>query len=193
GEARDRNRDFLHRRHLLAGPRGARTRSADGDRHQGPGRHTGAGHRPPAAIRPRPPLASGPQPERAAPPDRRRRGALPVKVEMQLQGVDGVLDMLRKLPAEVVSKRGGPVKLALAKGARFLRDRAKENLRRQIALNGDESTGLLEKSVIASRGKPPLSGKGERYLVRVKRKAYDGQKLTKRDTRVAPKSRKRVT
>lgn len=116
-----------------------------------------------------------------------------MKVEMQLQGVDGVLDMLRKLPAEVVSKRGGPVKLSLANGARFLRDKAKDNLRLAIAENGDVSTGLLEKSVIASRGKPPLSGKGERYLVRVKRKAYDGQKLTKRDTRVAPKSRKRVT
>src|SRR5690606_21979072 len=173
GEARDRNRDFLHRRHLLAGPRGARTRSADGDRHQGPGRHTGAGHRPPAAIRPRPPLPSGPQPERAAPPDRRRRGALPVKVEMQLQGVDGVLDMLRKLPAEVVSKRGGPVKPALAKGARFLRDRAKENRRRQIARGPTtRSTGGLEERVIPSRGKAPFGGKGERYLVRVRKRDY---------------------
>jgi HK97 gp10 family phage protein len=98
-----------------------------------------------------------------------------MKVDLQLFGVDDVLATLQSLPAEIVSKRGGPVKLALAKGARFLRDRAKENLRAAIAMNGDESTGLLEKNVIASRGKPPSDGKGERYLVRVKRKTYPGK------------------
>lgn len=93
-------------------------------------------------------------------------------VEMKLEGVEGIVQTLRSLPPEVVSKRGGPVKLALAKGARFLRDEAKKNLRVQIARNGDESTGLLEKNVIASRGKAPFGGNGERYLVRVKRKTY---------------------
>src|SRR5690606_27925151 len=79
GEARDRNRDFLHRRHLLAGPRGARTRSADGDRHQGSARHAGPGDRPPAEVElGPPPLAARPEPRPAAPPDRRRRGGIPV-------------------------------------------------------------------------------------------------------------------
>ena len=68
------------------------------------------------------------------------------------------------------------MKLALAKGARLIRDEAKKNLRAAIARNGDESTGLLENSVIASRGKAPSSGKGERYLVRVKRKTYPDKK-----------------
>lgn len=96
-----------------------------------------------------------------------------MKVEMSLIGMDGVLDTLKSLPAEVVSKRGGPVKLALAKGARLIRDQAKQNLRAQIAEGGaDESTGLLEQNIIASRGKPPFGGKGERYLVRVRRKSY---------------------
>lgn len=95
-----------------------------------------------------------------------------MKVEVKLSGVDGVLQTLQSLPAEIVSKRGGPVKSALGKGARFLRDRAKENLKAAIALHGDESTGLLLANVIASRGKAPMSGKGERYLVRVKRKSY---------------------
>lgn len=116
-----------------------------------------------------------------------------MKVEMKLRGVDGVVDMLRSLPPEVVSKRGGPVKLSLAKGARFMRDKAKGNLRAAIAQRGDDSTGLLEKSVIASRGKPPSSGKGERYLVRVKRKAYDLAKISKKETFAQPKSRRRVT
>ena len=95
-----------------------------------------------------------------------------MKVEMKLSGVDDVMRTLQSLPAEVVSKRGGPVKTALARGARYLRDRAKENLRATIAQSGDESTGLLVQNVIASRGKPPIGSKGERYLVRVRQKTY---------------------
>ena len=101
-----------------------------------------------------------------------------MKLEMTLTGVDGILKTLKSLPPEIVSKRGGPVKLALAKGARFLRDKAKANLTSQIAKNGDESTGLLLQNVISSRGKPPFDGKGERYLVRVKRKSYNKGKAT---------------
>ena len=96
-----------------------------------------------------------------------------MRVEVNLTGLDGVLATLRSLPPEIVSKRGGPVKLALAKGARLLRDEAKANLRAAIAAGGDaDSTGLLEQNVIASRGKELFGGKGERYLVRVKRKTY---------------------
>lgn len=111
-----------------------------------------------------------------------------MKVDVKLQGMDGMLDLLKSLPKEVVSKRGGPVKLALAKGARLIRDQAKQNLRAAIAINGEQSTGLLEKNVIASRGKEPIGSKGERYLVRVRRKAYDGEKIGKRQ-----KAGKRVT
>ena len=103
-----------------------------------------------------------------------------MKVDVKLTGVDGVLKTLSSLPAEVVSKRGGPVKAALAKGARFLRDRAKENLRRSIAEGPTtRSTGSLENRVIASRGKAPFGGNGERYLVRVKKLDYlnaDGER-----------------
>ena len=104
-----------------------------------------------------------------------------MKVDMQISGLTGVLKTLQSLPPEIVSKRGGPVKLALGKGARFLKDKAKANLLVQIAKNGDESTGLLEKSVISSRGKAPNDRKGERYLVRVKNKSYNkqgGEKVT---------------
>lgn len=102
-----------------------------------------------------------------------------MKVEVKLSGVDGVLDLLKSLPPEVVSKRGGPVKLALAKGARLIRDAARQNLRAAIAQNGEESTGLLLENVISSRGKAPADGKGERYLVRVRRKTYPGRKPEK--------------
>lgn len=99
-----------------------------------------------------------------------------MKVEMKLTGVDGVLKTLQSLPPEIVSKRGGPVKLALAKGARIMRDQAQTNLRAAIAINGEVSTGLLEMNVIASRGKAPFGGRGERYIVRVRRRTYPDRK-----------------
>ena len=102
-----------------------------------------------------------------------------MKTEMKLTGVDGVLATLQALPPELVSARGGPVKLALAKGARVILAEAKKNLRTSIAEGGEESTGLLEKNLVVTRGKPPSSGKGERYLVRVRRKAYPGRRDSK--------------
>lgn len=107
-----------------------------------------------------------------------------MKMEMQLKGLDDVLATLNALPVEIVSKKGGPVKNALRRGARQLRDAAEVNLREAIARGGSRSTGLLEKNLIASRGKPPVGSKGERYLVRVKRKTYPGRK-PERDGKVA--------
>jgi hypothetical protein len=98
-----------------------------------------------------------------------------MKIDMKLEGADNILSMLKSLPANVVSKRGGPVKLALAKGARIIRSEVSKNLQR-VTADGDESTGLLKKSLIVSRGKAPITGSGERYLVRFKRKTYPDRK-----------------
>jgi len=92
-----------------------------------------------------------------------------VKIEVKLTGLDGVLDTLRSLPPELVSKRGGPVRRALAKGARLIADEAKANVRAIVAEpNKDgrptKSTGALEKAIRVSR-KKLTSIKGERYLV----------------------------
>lgn len=95
-----------------------------------------------------------------------------MKVEVKLTGVDGLLKTLSSLPAEVVSKRGGPVKLALAKGARLIRDQARINMQKSIDINGSDSTGTTVKSIITSRGKAPTSGRGERQLVRVKKRTF---------------------
>lgn len=98
-------------------------------------------------------------------------------ITLQLSGLDGVLATLKSLPPEVVSTRGGPVKSALRKAALVILKEAQFNLYR-VTANGtgeEDGTGLLRKSVIASRGKAPNSGKGERYLVRVKRKTYTRQ------------------
>lgn len=93
-----------------------------------------------------------------------------------MTGLDGVLDTLRQLPPEVVSKRGGPVRAALRKGALVILRPAKANL--QAAINGTtdegkrQSTGLLLDNLVVTRGKKPAGENGERYLVRVRRKAY---------------------
>jgi len=95
---------------------------------------------------------------------------------IRLEGLDGAYDMLRSLPAEVVSKRGGVVKTALLKGARVLLREAALNLARatgRLSAEGDDtSTGFLLRNLVATRGKAPKVGKGERYLVRVRRKPY---------------------
>lgn len=108
-----------------------------------------------------------------------------MKIEVKLQGVENTLRMLQSLPPEIVAKRGGPVKLALAKGARLLRDEARRNLQAAITQSGDVSTGLLLQNLIASRGKQPTGTKGERYLVRVRSKTYPdrkGEAVTTRKT-----------
>lgn len=111
-------------------------------------------------------------------------------VTIKLTGLDGVLDTLKQLPAEVVSKRGGPVLAALKKGARVIQQAEKANLRAAITQGAAEAetTGLLEKNVVVTRGKAPSDGNGERVLVRVRRVAYNGDKL-KRGEKVG----KRVT
>lgn len=103
-----------------------------------------------------------------------------MKTFVDVSGLDDVLRMLQQLPAEVVSKRGGPVKLALKKGATVIYKQADINL--MLATQGlvsddkQYSTGLLRKNLIVSRGKEPVGSKGERYLVRVRRKSYPDRK-----------------
>jgi hypothetical protein len=46
----------------------------------------------------------------------------------KLHGFDGAYELLRSLPAEVVSKRGGPVKTGLRKGALVIHRQALANL-----------------------------------------------------------------
>lgn len=97
-----------------------------------------------------------------------------------MAGLDGVLDTLHKLPAEIVSKRGGPVRAALRKGALVIHAQAKANLQAATVNATDSatrlSTGLLEQNLVVSRGKKPLGSNGERFLVRIRRKTYGERK-----------------
>lgn len=97
-----------------------------------------------------------------------------MKIDMSIDGADEAISMLEKLPAEVGSKGGGPVRAALRKGAQAIQKPAIENLRAATA-NGNTSSGLLAANVVVSRGKAPNGTKGERALVRVRRKVYPGR------------------
>ncbi len=99
-----------------------------------------------------------------------------MKVELRLDGLKGVLSTLESLPREVVSRRGGPVLASLKKGAKVIQKQELANLQAIVnnatASGKKESTGLLQKNIVVSRGKAPTGGNGERVLVRVKRKTY---------------------
>ena len=102
-----------------------------------------------------------------------------MKVEMKLSGLDGSLDTLHSLQAELAGKQGGPVLAALRKGAKVIDAQHRANLQAVTSNATDagtrESTGFLAKNLAVSRGKPPFGGKGERVLLRVRRKGYPGR------------------
>jgi hypothetical protein len=87
----------------------------------------------------------------------------------KLKGMDETLTMLRKLPAEVVSKNGGPVRASARKGLVVIQKQEIANLRNS---NDPDATDLLAKNIVVSRGKAPSGGNGERMLLRVRRKSY---------------------
>lgn len=93
---------------------------------------------------------------------------------VRVEGLDGVLAALKKLPPEIVSRAGGPVKLSLKEAAELLRDEAKGNVRRIIDepnIDGElsDSTGLLLLSIQAKRSRVPRGKNGEAYVVGIKR------------------------
>lgn len=95
----------------------------------------------------------------------------------RVEGLKGVLDTLQMLPPELVSKNGGPVRSALRKAAVLIQKQAQENVQAIIdAPNADgepsRSLGLLKANIIVQRIKPPAGQRGERYMVRVRKKAY---------------------
>lgn len=100
-----------------------------------------------------------------------------------VEGLEGILDTLKKLPPELVSKRGGPVRTALRKAGVVIQKEVQANVRRIVEEpNKDgqpsDSTGNLEKAIIVSRRKPRPGFKGEIFSVRVKRGAKNIRGVT---------------
>jgi hypothetical protein len=92
-------------------------------------------------------------------------------IEVRIEGLGPLLETLKALPPEIVSKRGGPVRAGLRKAAVVVQKEYQGNIDR-IATEGEtnESTGTLRRAVIVSRRKPG-NFKGERFWLRVKRGA----------------------
>lgn len=95
-----------------------------------------------------------------------------------LHGLDDVLAKLKALPPELVSKRGGPVRSALRKGAMVIVNEWQAQVQRVIDepnVDGEPtgSTGLLKASIGATLdSKPKRHGANERYIVRPRNRKY---------------------
>lgn len=93
---------------------------------------------------------------------------------VRIEGLDTVLRRLRAL-GPAASKRGGPVRAAVRKGAVVIQKAAQENIERIVAepnVGGDDdSTGLLAKSVKPMRAKAAQKYKGETYFVTIPKRA----------------------
>lgn len=100
--------------------------------------------------------------------------------EFKVVGLEGVMRTLQQLPAEVVSKRGGPVRSALQKAAKLMQTGVQANVQKiidQPNLDGlNVSTGLLKNNIVTKRGRLAGGEKGELYSVRVRNKRYPAER-----------------
>ncbi len=98
----------------------------------------------------------------------------------RIEGLEAAVKTLNSLPAELVSKRGGPVRTALQKAARMIQVAEQQKLQAIIdapnADGRDVSTGLLKKNIVVKRGRLGGGEKGELYSVRVRNKRYPSQR-----------------
>lgn len=90
---------------------------------------------------------------------------------MELLGAENTLNMLMRLPPEIVSKNGGVVRKALRKGSLVTLDQAKRNVQDIIARDGlDDSTGALLKALGTQRARHPEHyGANERFVVHARK------------------------
>ena len=80
----------------------------------------------------------------------------------RVEGLAGVLDTLKQLPPELVSKNGGPVRTALRKAAVLIQKQAQANVQSIMDTPNAggmpaESTGLLLKNIITQRIKAVMT------------------------------------
>lgn len=102
---------------------------------------------------------------------------------LSLTGLDGVLRTLAQRELDRAAVLADHLGRQLLQGAQVILRQAALNLARSTDVLGTDdydSTGLLLSALVATRGKAPYGGNGERYLVRVKRLTYNrpGPKTT---------------
>lgn len=97
---------------------------------------------------------------------------------VEVKGLDGVLRMLKALPPELVSKKGGVVLASLRKGANVIKKEWKEQVQRILDEPNHggadyKSTGTYQKAISTTRvRKPKKLGGDEAVRVRVKPLVY---------------------
>lgn len=101
------------------------------------------------------------------------------RTTVEIEGLGPLLKRLEALPREISGKNGGPVRRALGRAARLVRDEVKKN--------APKRTGRLEANIIAARvrdDRPP--GVSERFVVSVrgKRQRYGNTAENRRSGRV---------
>jgi hypothetical protein len=95
----------------------------------------------------------------------------------EVEGLAELLRTLEALPREIVSVKGGPVRVGLRKAAQVFQKAAQANIDRIVAEPNKDgrqsvSTGTLKRAVIVSRDpNPQRSGANERMRVMLRRKA----------------------
>lgn len=110
-------------------------------------------------------------------------GELGTAMAQEVEGLAELLRTLQALPKEIVSVKGGPVRVGLRKAGQVWQRAAQANIDRIVAEPNKDgrpsvSSGTLKRAVIVSRDpNPQRSGANERVLVKLRRKdrAPNGQ------------------
>lgn len=90
----------------------------------------------------------------------------------EVKGLSDLLATMQRLPGELVSKNGGPVRASLWKGVKIIRDEARAR--------APKKSGNLAKNIVARRDRDPRSnGASERYTIGVKHKRWTAKKKAK--------------
>jgi HK97 gp10 family phage protein len=79
-------------------------------------------------------------------------------IEQKFEGFKELADQLRALPAELVSRSGGPLRAALQKSAKLIIDDAKGR--------APKDTGVLQKGIRVKRVPNPPAGVTERVAIK---------------------------
>ena len=109
---------------------------------------------------------------------------------VRIEGLDSVMKTLRELPAEVVSKNGGPVRAALRRGAVIIQKQAMANVQEIVDTPNVDgrfvSTGLAKKSIRIKRVRPLNRQKGEAFIIAVRPQPYQGRRIMGKRHKRAP-------
>lgn len=102
-----------------------------------------------------------------------------VKTTVQMEGLGELLRRMEALPREITGRNGGPIRRALGRAARTVRD--------EVRKSAPVRTGNLRDNIIAARVRHDRpAGVAERFVVSVrgKRKRYAGTRANRRAGRV---------